>query len=89
MDTYEALGQGPMGPCRQFWARAWLLGPHMYPYYVFICVHIYPYVSLCIHMYPYVSLNQISKSAYPYVSICILMYICIEVYMYRSVCILY
>ena len=26
------MGQGP-GPRRQFWARAWLLGPHMYPFY--------------------------------------------------------
>ena len=40
--------QGPWPICarRQFWARAWLLGPYMYPY-VCICVHMCPYVSIC------------------------------------------
>ena len=43
----EGQGQGPgPGPWarRQFWARAWLPGQHMYPYYVSICSHMYPYV---------------------------------------------
>ena len=63
------MGQGP-GPRRQFCARAWLLGPHMYSFYVFICVHMYPYVS--IYMYVYKSIC---------VSICIhiYIYICISI----------
>ena len=48
--TGQKLAAGPgslaHGACRQFWVRAWLLGPHMYPFYVFICVHVYPYVFI-------------------------------------------
>ena len=42
-----ALSMGP-GPRRQFCATAWLLGPHMYPFYVSMCVHMYIDVSICI-----------------------------------------
>ena len=47
----QGLDPGPWARAwarRQFWARARLRGPHMYPYYVFICVHVYPYVSVVV-----------------------------------------
>ena len=67
-----ALGQEPW-PRAQFCATAWLLGPHMYPYYVSMCVHIYIDVSICILMYPCVSM---CVRLYPYlfVDICIHMW---------------
>ena len=34
MDTYGGLALG--------------LGPHMFLFHVYICVHVYPYVSICI-----------------------------------------
>ena len=55
-------GPGPMGPWptpptpgprRQFCATAWLLGPHMYPFYVSMCVHMYIDVSICMLMYAF------------------------------------
>ena len=88
-----ALGQAPMalapvhgpwpwarvpGPRAQFCATAWLLGPHMYPFYVSMCVHMYIDVSICMLMYALM---------YRYVSICMFLFnICWLLYLFQKYC---
>ena len=50
------LGPWPIWARRQFWVKAWPLGPHMYPY-VSICMHMCIYVSIYKYIYIYTSIS--------------------------------
>ena len=60
----RAPGPWPNWARHQFWTRAWLSGPNMYPY-VSICMHMCQYVSICDHMCPYASICVHMYRMYP------------------------